>query len=74
MRRRRDPDESQLPPELLRFEGFRYRTERAWSSAFDEFRAAREAWAEEHVGAVLPQLEVNGHCPIDANRFRKSTG
>jgi hypothetical protein len=63
-----------MPADLLVFEGFRYRTERAWSAAFDEFRAAREAWVEEHEGAVLAPYEVDGFCPFDATRFRKSTG
>lgn len=70
MRRRRDSDDDEMPAELLVFEGFRHRTERAWSAAFAEFRAAREAWAEDHEGAVLAPYEVNGHCPIDWSRFR----
>ncbi|GLP83571.1 hypothetical protein TUM20984_49910 [Mycobacterium antarcticum] len=41
-------------------------------AAFTEFRAAREAWTAEHEGAVLAPYEVDGFCPIDANRFRKS--
>jgi hypothetical protein len=60
--------------DLLVFEGFRYRTEREWVAAFAEFRAARESWAQEHQGAELAPCEVDGYCPIDANRFRKSTG
>lgn len=69
-----DVEEDDTPPNLLVFEGFRYRTSQAWAAAFAEFRAAREAWAEEHGGAVLDQYEVNGHCPLDYSRFRKSTG
>jgi hypothetical protein len=74
VRRRRDFDEDETPTELLVFEGFRYRTERAWAAAFVEFYAAREAWSEEHEGAVLAPYEVNGECPFDYSRFRKSTG
>lgn len=72
MRRRRNLNGDELPSELVRFEGFRYRTERAWVAAFGEFRAAREAWAQEHGGAVLAPYEVDGYCPIDWSRFRKS--
>jgi len=72
VRRRRNADET--PTDLLVFEGFRHRTERAWVTAFAEFRAAREAWSEERGGAELAPYEVDGYCPIDANRFRKSTG
>lgn len=71
MRRRRSPDE--MPSDLRVFEGFRYRTAQAWAAAFLEFRAAREAWAQEHDGALVA-YEVNGYCPFDANRFHKSTG
>lgn len=46
----------------------------AWAAAFSEFRAAREAWAEDHEGVVLEQYEVNGYCPVDYSRFCKSTG
>lgn len=63
-----------MPPDLLVFEGFRFRTERAWSAAFAEFRAAREAWSQEHEGAVLAPYEVDGYCPIDYSRFRKASG
>lgn len=64
-----------MPSDLRVFEGFRYRTAAAWSSAFCEFRAAREAWADEHEGVVLPPYEVDGYCPFDASRFqKKSTG
>lgn len=72
MRRRRSADEV-TPSDLLVFDGFRYRTERAWRAAFDEFRASREAWSDEHPGAVLAPFQVNGHCPIDPSRFRKSS-
>lgn len=72
MKRRRDPDE--MPTELMVFQGFRHRTARAWEAAFDEFRAAREAWAQEHEGAVLAQYEVNGYCPFDYSRFSVTQG
>jgi hypothetical protein len=72
VRRRRNADES--PADLLVFEGFRHLTERAWRLAFMEFLAAREAWSDEHEGVVLAPYEVEGYCPFDANRFRKSTG
>jgi hypothetical protein len=68
MRRRRNVDET--PTDLLVFEGFRRRKAGAWEAAFTEFGAAREAWAQEHVGAVLAQYEVNGYCPFDWSRFR----
>lgn len=67
MRRRRSADET--PADLLVFEGFRHRTARAWEAAFAEFRAAREAWAEQREGAVLAPYEVKGHCPFDWSRF-----
>ncbi len=74
MRRRRYCDPGEMPQELLVFEGFRYRTDRAWGAAFSEFRSAREAWAEEHEGAVLAPYEIDGYCPFDGERFRKSGG
>lgn len=70
MRRRRTVPDDEVPAELLVFEGFRYRTERAWAAAFVKFRAAREEWAEEHAGAALEPYEVDGYCPFDAKRFR----
>jgi hypothetical protein len=60
------------PTNLVVFDGARYRTEAAWCAAFAEFKAAREAWAEEHGGAALGPYEVTRHCPVDPARFRKS--
>ena len=74
MRRRRSDSGDLLPSELLVFEGFRYRTDRAWAAAFAEFRAAREAWAEELGGAELAPYEVNGYCPFDYSRFKAGQG
>ncbi|VEG42734.1 Uncharacterised protein [Mycolicibacterium flavescens] len=54
------------------FQGRRYRTAKAWQAAFNEFLAARGAWAAEHEGVVLKPIEVNGSCPLDWSRFRKS--
>lgn len=71
MKRRHRPD-VEATADLFVFDGRQYRTEKAWAAAFAEFRAAREAWSEEHGGAILAPYEVDGHCPIDAARFRKS--
>lgn len=68
MRRR---SEAGTPPaKLVVFEGRRYRTARTWQIAFDKCLADREAWAQEHEGALLPQLTVNGSCPFDYSRFQ----
>ncbi|SKX05692.1 Uncharacterised protein [Mycobacteroides abscessus subsp. massiliense] len=55
------------------FHGVQYHDARAWLAAFEEFRAAREAWNQENPGATLAPYEVNGYCPFDATRFCKST-
>lgn len=72
MRRRRSVGE--MSTDLLRFEGFRYRTQGAWVAAFAEFHAAREERADVHPGAVLAPYEVDGYCPFDPKRFQKTTG
>ena len=61
-----------MPPDLVVFDVFPHRTTQAYKAAFDEFLAAREAWSKDHAGAVLAPYKVNGPCPFDANRFRKS--
>jgi hypothetical protein len=62
-----------MPPDVL-FDVSPHRTTQAYEAAFDEFLAAREAWSEDHAGAVLAPYEVNGPCPFDHSRFRKSAG
>ena len=62
-----------MSTDLVVFEGFRYRNAAEWAAAFAEFRAARDAWAQQNEGAALPPYEVNGYCPFDKSRFRKST-
>lgn len=69
--RRRRLDSGEAPSSLLVFQGFRYRTEKAWVAAFAEFRTAREAWAREHEGEALAPYEINGYCPLDRSRFRQ---
>lgn len=71
MRRRRHPG-GEATADLFVFDGRRYRTEATWTAAFAEFRAAREAWSQEHDGATLAAYQINGHCPFDPERFRKS--
>ena len=51
------------PPELLVFEGFRYKTEASWGIAFDQFHSARERWEAEW--GPLPVWVTNGDCPWD---------
>ena len=45
MRRRRD--DAVPPPELLAFDGSRYKTNATWHAALDQFIAARAQWAAE---------------------------
>jgi hypothetical protein len=71
-RRRRPVEAVAVPMNLVVFEGFRYRTDAAWASAFAEFRAAREARAA--AGLTLEPYEVKGECPFDRSRFVKSAG
>ena len=56
-----------MPPELVRFEGFRYVTAAAWEAAFDEVCAARERWGDERGLDVLLPPEIDGQCPFDGS-------
>lgn len=69
---RRRTDASSPSSNLTVFDGRRYRTEAAWKAAFTEFLATRAAWSQGHDGAQLPPPEVNGNCPFDWSRFRRS--
>ncbi|KZF00878.1 hypothetical protein A2J03_09845 [Rhodococcus sp. EPR-157] len=69
---RRRTDTSAPSTNLTVFDGRQFRTPAAWKAAFAEFLAARAAWSQEHDGAQLPPREVNGGCPFDWSRFRKS--
>lgn len=70
---RRRTDAGAPGAHLTVFDGRSYRTAAAWKEAFTEFLEARAAWSQEHDGAQLPSPEVNGDCPFDWSRFRKST-
>ncbi|EIC63012.1 hypothetical protein [Mycobacteroides abscessus] len=71
--RRRRRTEGEAPSDLLVFHGVQYPSATEWVAAFEEFRAAREAWNQANPGATLAPYDVNGYCPFDADRFRKTT-
>ncbi|MGB3772872.1 MAG: hypothetical protein WBA00_17175 [Rhodococcus sp. (in: high G+C Gram-positive bacteria)] len=69
---RRRVDTGVMPADMVVFDGRGYRTEAAWRSAWAVFLSARAAWSQGQDGVQLPPPKVNGHCPFDPSRFRKT--